>query len=83
MFCSLSQENPQNVTRKKCLETLVYSGNAGTACVSERVLKTLACRGFCVGPSEVTCVKLGLFGIFCPVLWYYHVTIEHVSFKTE
>ena len=26
--------------------------NAGTACVSECVLKTLACRGLCVGPSK-------------------------------
>ena len=30
--------------------------NAGTACVSECVLKTLACRGWCVGPSKrITC----------------------------
>ena len=27
--------------------------NAGTACVSERVLKTLACQGLRVGPSQV------------------------------
>ena len=27
--------------------------NAGTACVSECVLKTLACRGLRVGPSKV------------------------------
>ena len=27
--------------------------NAGTACVSECVLKTLACRGLHVGPSKV------------------------------
>ena len=26
--------------------------NAGTACVSECVLKTLACRGLLVGPSK-------------------------------
>ena len=29
--------------------------NAGTACVSECVLKTLACRGLRVGPSKHTC----------------------------
>ena len=28
--------------------------NAGTACVSECVLKTLACRGLRVGPSKVS-----------------------------
>ena len=27
--------------------------NSGTACVSEYVLKTLACRGLRVGPSKV------------------------------
>ena len=27
--------------------------NAGTACVSECVLKTLACRGLRVGPSKI------------------------------
>ena len=27
--------------------------NAGTACVSECVLKTLACRGWRVGPSKL------------------------------
>ena len=31
--------------------------NAGTACVSERVLKTLACRGLRVGPSKVTLIS--------------------------
>ena len=28
-------------------------GNAGTACVSECVLKTLVCRGLRVGPSKL------------------------------
>ena len=39
---------------KKCLKQkiFVYSGNAGTACVLECVLKTLACRGLRVGPSK-------------------------------
>ena len=31
--------------------------NAGTACVSECVLKTLACRGVRVGPSEAQIVS--------------------------
>ena len=30
--------------------------NAGTACVSECVLKTLACRGLRVGPSKLLAV---------------------------
>ena len=34
--------------------------NAGTACVSECVLKTLACRGLRVGPSKVP-------RTFCPI----------------
>ena len=40
--------------------------NAGTACVSECVLKTLACRGLRVGPSKsmnlhVECTKIVRF----------------------
>ena len=31
--------------------------NAGTACVSECVVKMLACRGLRVGPSKDTCMK--------------------------
>ena len=31
--------------------------NVGTACVSECVLKTLACRGLRVGPSKSTSVR--------------------------
>ena len=33
--------------------------NAGTACVSECVLKTLACRGLRVGPSQVMSKNVG------------------------
>ena len=32
--------------------------NAGTACVSECVLKTLACRGLRVGPSKGIAAKI-------------------------
>ena len=32
--------------------------NAGTACVSECVLKTLACRGLRVGPSKEITIKI-------------------------
>ena len=33
--------------------------NAGTACVSECVLKTLACRGLRIGPSNLRSGGLG------------------------
>ena len=37
--------------------------NAGTACVSECVLKTLACRGLRVGPSKLwTLLMVGVTG---------------------
>ena len=35
--------------------------NAGSACVSECVLKTLACRGFPVGPSKVFNIQFAPF----------------------
>ena len=34
------------------LNTRIFQWNAGTACVSECVLETLACRGLRVGPSK-------------------------------
>ena len=38
--------------RKSAFKHIRIQWNAGTACVSECVLKTLACRGFRVGPSK-------------------------------
>ena len=37
---------------KKLLLNVRIQWNAGTACVSECVLQTLACRGLRVGPSK-------------------------------
>ena len=37
---------------EKMLLNIRIQWNAGTACVSECVLKTLACRGLRVGPSK-------------------------------
>ena len=42
----------KNARVKKMLLNIRMQWNAGTACVSECVLKTLACRGLCVGPSK-------------------------------
>ena len=39
--------------------------NAGTACVSECVLKTLACRGLRVGPSKLSLFQLCMAWISC------------------
>ena len=39
---------------KKMSLNIRIQWNAGTACVSECVLKTLACRGLRVGPSKMT-----------------------------
>ena len=37
---------------EKCLLNIRIQWNAGTACVSECVLKTLACRGLRIGPFK-------------------------------
>ena len=42
----------QNARVKKMSLNIRMQWNAGTACVSECVLKTLACRGLRVGKSE-------------------------------
>ena len=42
----------KNARVKKLPLNIRIQWNAGTACVSERVLKTLACRGLRVGPSK-------------------------------
>ena len=39
--------------------------NAGTACVSECVLKTLACRGLRVGPSKLISVNCLSIAVNC------------------
>ena len=41
-----------SVLKKMPLNIIVYSGMRGTACLTECVLKTLACRGLRVGPSK-------------------------------
>ena len=42
----------KHVRFKKMHLNIRIQWNAGTACVSECILKTLACRGLCVGPSK-------------------------------
>ena len=42
----------KNARVEKMLLNIRIQWNAGTACVSECVLKTLACRGLRVGPSK-------------------------------
>ena len=42
--------------RKNAFKHNRIQSNAGTACTSECVLKTLACRGLRVGPSEAVTV---------------------------
>ena len=39
---------------KNAFKHIRIQWNAGTACVSECVLKALACRGLHVGPSKVS-----------------------------
>ena len=43
----------KNARVEKMLLNIRIQWNAGTACVSECVLKTLACRCLRVGPSKV------------------------------
>ena len=43
----------KNARVKQMLLNIRIRWNAGTACVSESVLKTLACRGLRVGPSKL------------------------------
>ena len=43
----------KNARVEKMLLNIRIHWNAGTACVSECVLKTLACRGLRVGPSKL------------------------------
>ena len=43
----------KNARVEKMLLNIRIQWNAGTACASECVLKTLACRGLRVGPSKV------------------------------
>ena len=47
--------------RKNAFKHSYLQWNAGTACVSECRLKTLACQGLCVGPSNRYRPK-GVFG---------------------
>ena len=47
----------KNARVKKMLLNIRIQWNAGTACVSECVLKTLACRGLRVGPSKRTAIS--------------------------
>ena len=42
----------KNARVEKILLNIRIQWNGGTACVSEYVLKTLACRGLRVGPSK-------------------------------
>ena len=42
----------KNARVEKLPSNIRIQWNAGTACVSECVLKTLACRGLRVGPSK-------------------------------
>ena len=51
----------KNARVEKMLLNIRIQWNAGTACVSECVLKTLACRGLRVGPSKGR-VSCGLWG---------------------
>ena len=48
----------KNSRVEKMLLNIRIQWNAGTACVSECVLKTLACRGLHVGPSKFCTLKL-------------------------
>ena len=43
----------KNARVEKMPLNICIQWNAGTACMSECVLKTLACRGLLVGPSKV------------------------------
>ena len=47
-----------SVSKKMFFLNIRIQWNAGTACVSECVLKTLACRGLRVGPSKVPRIAL-------------------------
>ena len=44
----------ENARDEKMPLNIRMQWNAGTTCVSERVLKTLACRGLRVGPSKLS-----------------------------
>ena len=48
----------KNALVEKMLLNIRIQWNAGTACVSECVLKTLACRGLRVGPSKIPPCRL-------------------------
>ena len=51
----------ENTRVEKMFLNIRMQWNAGTACVSECVLKTLACRGLRVGPSKLL-QKYAVFG---------------------
>ena len=51
----------QNARAEKMPLNIRIQWNGGTACVSECVLKTLACRGLRVGPSVLQCILGGFF----------------------
>ena len=51
----------KNARVEKMLLNVRIQWNVGTACVSECVLKTLACRGLRVGPSKSRKVLEDLF----------------------
>ena len=52
----------KNARVEKMFSNIRMQWNAGIACVSERVLKTLACQGLRVGPSKVE-------AFLCPRVW--------------
>ena len=51
----------KNARVEKLASNIRIQWNAGTACVSECVLKTLACRGLRVGPSKTLTLQSLLF----------------------
>ena len=64
MVDSVSVRFKKRACRKNAFKHNRIQWNAGTACVSECVLKTLACRGLRVGPSKITCKEFG-YASYC------------------
>ena len=56
----------KNARVEKVPLNILLQWNAGTACVSECVLKTLACRGLRVGPSILSPENKERYGIPMP-----------------
>ena len=62
----------KNARVKKIPLNIRLQWNAGTACVSECVLKTLACRGLRVGPTKLLIETRGPSGplnAWSAILW--------------